>query len=394
MALNSLSSNPPSRNPSTDVGPDPGASKSMFGYGLAAPWLTSTIVHVALLLTLAPWCMRIADRTIGDGFHGVSVVASVDGIGLGNSDGPGDDNDDGDGAGEAAGATAEPSASDNQSSTSAALANVSPTMSIDLPASISESSIVDAASLSRSDLVVRAGDGARAPSVADILAGLDGNGAAAADAAGSGAGGQRGGSRPGGARTGVFGISSQGHKFVYVFDRSSSMAAHDGAPLAAAKEQLLSSLNDLGSVHQFQIIFYNERPQVFSPSGASGKLVFANEQSKRLAADFVRGVAADGGTQHEDALALALRMAPDVIFFLTDADEPRMTERQMERIQRLNRGATVHTIEFGYGPKSEPENFLAQIARQNGGEYVYINIADLPNQRANVKQAREKQAIR
>ena len=81
----------------------------------------------------------------------------------------------------------------------------------------------------------------------------------------------------------MFGVSGEGHKFVYVFDRSGSMDGHGGAPLAAAKAELISSLKDLGQVHQFQIIFYNEQPRIFSPTGVLGRLVFGTEQNKNLA---------------------------------------------------------------------------------------------------------------
>ena len=76
--------------------------------------------------------------------------------------------------------------------------------------------------------------------------------------------------RGGYARTGVFGVIGEGHKFVYVFDRSGSMDGHGGAPLAAAKAELIASLKDLGQMHQFQIIFYNEQPRIFSPTGVAG----------------------------------------------------------------------------------------------------------------------------
>ncbi|HTN76656.1 MAG TPA: hypothetical protein VL096_15465, partial [Pirellulaceae bacterium] len=59
--------------------------------------------------------------------------------------------------------------------------------------------------------------------------------------------------------TGVFGVKGRGTKFVYVFDRSGSMSGFGGRPLAAAKRELLASINDLDTVHQFQVIFYNER---------------------------------------------------------------------------------------------------------------------------------------
>ncbi len=125
----------------------------------------------------------------------------------------------------------------------------------------------------------------------------------------------------------MFGVESEGYKFIYVFDRSGSMGGHGGSPLAAAKAQLLDSLEKLGQTHQFEIIFYNEEPHVFEVSGSTGRLVFANDQNKTLAKRFIGGVTADGGTDHEPALAMALRMAPDVIFFLTDADEPRLTRQ-------------------------------------------------------------------
>jgi hypothetical protein len=179
------------------------------------------------------------------------------------------------------------------------------------------------------------------------------------------------------ARTSVFGAEGEGRKFVYVFDRSGSMDGHGGAPLSAAKSELLASLQDLDETHQFQIIFYNERPRIFSPGGLPGRLVFGTEQNKVLAEKFVGSITADGATRHEDALNMALRMVPDVIFFLTDADEPRMSDQQLARIAKFNRGTLINTIEFGYGVELDGDNFLKKIARQNGGRHVYIDISRL-----------------
>ena len=184
--------------------------------------------------------------------------------------------------------------------------------------------------------------------------------------------------RGGYARTGVFGIESEGYKFIYVFDRSGSMGGHGGAPLAAAKSQLIDSLEHLGQTHQFQIIFYNDDPHVFNLTGSPSRLVFANDQNKTLAERFVGSITADGGTEHEEALTMALRMAPDVIFFLTDADEPRLSATQLQRIARANKGAVINTIEFGYGPAFESDNFLIRLARQNRGQHVYVDISQLP----------------
>lgn len=184
--------------------------------------------------------------------------------------------------------------------------------------------------------------------------------------------------RGGTARTSVFGAVGEGRKFAYVFDRSGSMDGHGGAPLRAAKSELMASLADLKSTHQFQIVFYNEHPRAFNPTGVQGRLVFGTEQNKNLAQKFVGSITADGATRHEEALEVALKMVPDVIFFLTDADEPRMTSAQLARIARLNHGTTMHAIEFGYGPQGDPDNFLVKLARHSGGTHVYVNVAQLP----------------
>ena len=135
--------------------------------------------------------------------------------------------------------------------------------------------------------------------------------------------------------TSVFGVSGTGSTFVYVFDRSASMK---GRPLAAAKQQLKNSLGDLDKVHQFHIIFYNEAPRDFRFKGQTAKLVFADEEGKSAAITFVDTITAVGATRHMPAITMALGMRPDVIFFLTDADEPQLTELELRRIQRMNSG--------------------------------------------------------
>lgn len=179
--------------------------------------------------------------------------------------------------------------------------------------------------------------------------------------------------------TGVFGVKGRGSKFVYVFDRSASMSGFEGRPLAAAKRELLASLESLGSVHQFQVIFYNQKPHLmtFSP-GQDPVLLFANDDGKRLADGFIRGVTADGGTNHIEALQLALAMRPDVIFFLTDADEPRLTDRELAQIRQRNRGTTISTVEYGAGPRQSSTTFLQDLAEQNGGQHRYVDVTQLP----------------
>lgn len=183
--------------------------------------------------------------------------------------------------------------------------------------------------------------------------------------------------RRGKGRTKVFGIPGEGYKFVYVFDRSASMGGSGRSTLAAAKAELLKSLQSLGETHQFQIIFYNEEPSILNIAGRS-RLVFGTPQNKELARRFVGGITADGATRHEEALLLALRLKPDVIYFLTDADDPVLSDAQLQRIHQIADGVTaINTIEFGAGPQIGGDNFLARLAHENAGQYAYFDITAL-----------------
>ena len=170
------------------------------------------------------------------------------------------------------------------------------------------------------------------------------------------------------------GPTAVGSKFVFVFDRSDSMV---GPPLASAKRELLRGLSTLESTHQFQIIFFNHHRRVFDLSGGQNRIPFASSRAKDMAARFVGGITADGGTDRIAALLTAVGLRPDVIFFLTDADNP-MTAAELERIRRRNRGAaSIHCIEFGFGPEAGGENFLHRLARQNAGSLVYVDTTQL-----------------
>jgi len=177
------------------------------------------------------------------------------------------------------------------------------------------------------------------------------------------------------AKVSVFGVEGSGNKFVYVFDRSSSM---EGPPLAAAKRQLVESLKSLDTVHQFHIIFFNHRLRSLDITGGGRRIAFGTERNKKLAANFIGGMTADGGTDRFAALKQALAFQPDVVFFLTDADDP-MSASEMERLERLNSriGAAICVIEFGRTAAKPQQNFLIELARQSGGKYGYVDTTKL-----------------
>jgi Ca-activated chloride channel family protein len=176
--------------------------------------------------------------------------------------------------------------------------------------------------------------------------------------------------------TRFFGIRDQATRFAYVLDCSSSM--DDYSALSMAKAELMASLQALERTQQFQIVFYNERPRTMTLRGeATAEFYWATDVNRTLAGNFVREVRAEGGTDHMPALKHALRMSPEVLFFLTDANDPQLTAGELNQLQQLSKGRTrVHTIEFGKGPQlAGPDNFLKKLAKQNGGAHWYVDVS-------------------
>ena len=174
-------------------------------------------------------------------------------------------------------------------------------------------------------------------------------------------------------QTGVFGVKGIGNKFVYVFDRSGSM---EGAPLAAAKQEITNSLKDLDKMNQFEIIFYNEFLDVFHPAqnkNFAGKLFFATNDHKSAAEKYMRKINARGSTRHLDPLLKAVTLKGDCIFFLTDGTEPRLSNAELSKIRRRNGGrAAINVIQFG-SEVDVGDNWLKKLARENGGAYLFFN---------------------
>lgn len=181
--------------------------------------------------------------------------------------------------------------------------------------------------------------------------------------------------------TEVFGVAGTGSTFVYVFDRSASMEGFEGRPLKAAKQALLDSINSLGPVHQFQIVFYSHLTRVFNPGPGEPVMVLANEDNKRSAVRFVQSTRGDGGTDHVQALKLALSFNPDVIFLLTDA-EGGFTSAELSELAHRNRvGTVINTVEFGVGKRDDlaanRDRSLEKLSEQNNGRYLYKNVLTL-----------------
>jgi len=172
-----------------------------------------------------------------------------------------------------------------------------------------------------------------------------------------------------------FGLEGVGERIVYVCDRSGSMSEPEGRPLAAARRELLASIESLGASRQFHVILYNQKPTVFEPPGGRGRPVFADADNLRAVRRFVEGTPAAGGTRHYEALAAALRLSPDTIFLLTDADAADdLAEDELGWLTgRLGRTRCL-VVQFG-GGEGRRSPRLARLAEASGGEYRIVEAA-------------------
>ncbi|HEV8003005.1 MAG TPA: hypothetical protein VGP63_24175, partial [Planctomycetaceae bacterium] len=191
----------------------------------------------------------------------------------------------------------------------------------------------------------------------------------------SGSGGGRRGSR---GSTPFFGIVDVGSRFVYLIDCSGSMYSHNA--MGAAKNELLKSLRTLNRFQQFQVVFYNtEQKWLKAPGKVDFRFFSADEKTLRLASEFIGEIDPDGGTQHVTAIQLALRLHPDVIFFLTDGGKPGLSPFDLEELKRTNdRHSRIHCVQFSSADDPDAAaaaDFLEKLAAQSDGEYVCRDVS-------------------
>lgn len=168
--------------------------------------------------------------------------------------------------------------------------------------------------------------------------------------------------------TEFYGIQGRGNSFVFVVDRSGSMA---GDSLTTAKHELIDALARLRENDRFHIIFFDH--EFIELDG--GGLRAASAEHKDDARRWVETVEARGGTEPGPAFKRALQLGPDVVYFLTDGLIPEDTPA-IVREHNAGQRSRIHTICL----RESPVTFLGvqvaggddvlprQIAQENGGE--------------------------
>ena len=146
--------------------------------------------------------------------------------------------------------------------------------------------------------------------------------------------------------------------------------------LDVAKREMLSSINQLPPDTQFAVIFYNLQARLLSNSQGERGLMAATATNKARVQTQLETIAPLGGTDHMLALREALKLKPEVIFFLTDAD--LMTNSDVNAILAEVGSTRIQAVEFGRGTELGERTPLGRLAITSGGSYLYVDVSKFP----------------
>lgn len=165
-----------------------------------------------------------------------------------------------------------------------------------------------------------------------------------------------------------FGATVAAGKIVYVIDRSISMG-FSGA-LSRAVQELSHNLTNLPPTAHFQVILYNQKASPLWLQ-SDDNLLPATPPWIEKAQLKIRNVLGKGGTDHVEALKMALRYHPDAIYFVTDAED--LTESEIRLVTKYNREhgqSAIHAIDLT--GRGQPTAMLRLLATENNGTYQQI----------------------
>lgn len=172
------------------------------------------------------------------------------------------------------------------------------------------------------------------------------------------------------ARTEIFGLPGEGRRIVYVVDRSASMANHGEIALDAARAEVAESLGHLHKGVDFRVLFYSDDQVDRAPAGEG--LVPASPDALRRAKGSLRSVKVGGQARHFVAIDEALRLKPDLVFLITDA-QPRddLKATDVEKLLRLRETARIMITHLADDEQRCPN--LAELAGKSGGRYEALS---------------------
>ena len=169
--------------------------------------------------------------------------------------------------------------------------------------------------------------------------------------------------------TSVFGVRTKGNRFMYVADNSNSMSK---GRLEAAIQEIQDSVEMLKADQSFYVIFYSDTAYPLFHPKAAKTYVPATPENKEKLREWLKTVEHCLHTRGEEAMALAMKLKPDVIYLMGDG---AFTDKTVEQtLAREDSRVLIHTFGFDMKKGRDKEGFDA-IAKQFRGEFHDASVA-------------------
>jgi len=157
---------------------------------------------------------------------------------------------------------------------------------------------------------------------------------------------------------------------IFVLDTSGSMA---GDKIVQAKDALEFVINSLNEEDKFILISFADGVNVHND-----RLITVNGENRKKALDYIEGLSADGGTNINEALRIALGKFkfsdnPNILIFLTDGQATvgiQGTEEILKNVEVAN-NRDARMFVFGVGDDVNT-HLLDKLADNNGGASEYV----------------------
>jgi hypothetical protein len=165
----------------------------------------------------------------------------------------------------------------------------------------------------------------------------------------------------------LFPVPAEARSVVYVLDSSGSMGQQ--GRLFLAEQEVVRSVGRLSAAVRFQIIAYNRQMKFLVGSGG---LQSADRDRLTEIKGRLNQLVPEGGTDHFQALRQAVLLRPEVIFFLTDADD--LKPEDVRALTQLNQGkSAIHVVELNLANRDRVDLPMHRLARENRGKYLAVD---------------------
>ena len=210
----------------------------------------------------------------------------------------------------------------------------------------------------------------------------------ASQVAGSEGGGDKSTGKGDGKSAKFFGMRAIGNKFVYVLDRSGSMA-YESPDVAdykvsrfdVARIELMNSVESLRPHQEFYVVLFSTgMEQMFDRNALVPQPVKATPENKARLKYWLRYHNAYGGTDPRGSLKLAFKMNPDAIFMLSDGefrDERNdgnplsidITRKQVEEKSPIR----INSIAL---EDDASKTNMEELSTVTGGQFKFVKVKD------------------